>query len=196
MASRAFAHNTTGQAGSSAVVEAAENAISGLRAHLGEERSLEEQASSSHSVLSQKACETKKTKLTQYLPEPGYFLAGAVAGGVSRTATAPLDRLKVYLLVNTKTSGEATVSAAKSGKPISALKRATHPIGEAIASLYRSGGLRTFFAGRWHSAVLSVLGRACCKMLTGLTRQWLECGQDHARDGDQSESRCPSCYVH
>ncbi|KAI6350666.1 hypothetical protein MCOR25_010493 [Pyricularia grisea] len=79
----------------------------------------------------------------------GYFLAGAIAGGVSRTATAPLDRLKVYLLVNTKarTSAEAAVAAAAKGQPLKAVKNAGHPIAAAITSLYRSGGLRTFFAG-------------------------------------------------
>ncbi|TLD05763.1 uncharacterized protein PgNI_08170 [Pyricularia grisea] len=92
---------------------------------------------------------TKPSKLTEYLPEPGYFLAGAIAGGVSRTATAPLDRLKVYLLVNTKarTSAEAAVAAAAKGQPLKAVKNAGHPIAAAITSLYRSGGLRTFFAG-------------------------------------------------
>ncbi|CRK31765.1 hypothetical protein BN1723_018465, partial [Verticillium longisporum] len=55
----------------------------------------------------------KKTKLTSYIPDPGYFLAGAVAGGVSRTATAPLDRLKVYLLVNTKSSADTALAALK-----------------------------------------------------------------------------------
>ena len=86
--------------------------------------------------------------LTMLLPKSGYFVAGAVAGGVSRTATAPLDRLKVYLLVNTKTSTNAALAAAKSGRPLMAIRSAAKPVAEAISSLYAAGGLRTFFAGR------------------------------------------------
>ncbi|KAF3765521.1 hypothetical protein M406DRAFT_78329 [Cryphonectria parasitica EP155] len=76
--------------------------------------------------------EETKTGLTQYLPEPGYFLAGALAGGVSRTATAPLDRIKVALLVATgATNGGGGVKS----------------IGAAVRELYKAGGIRTFFAG-------------------------------------------------
>jgi len=88
-----------------------------------------------------------KIKLTDLLPEPGYFLAGAVSGGVSRTATAPLDRLKVYLLVNTQTPKDAALAAAKHGKPLVALRSASGPIVEAMATLWKAGGFRTFFAG-------------------------------------------------
>ncbi|KAJ4151216.1 hypothetical protein LMH87_011930 [Akanthomyces muscarius] len=77
----------------------------------------------------------------------GYFLAGAIAGGVSRTATAPLDRLKVYLLVNTQNRGETAVAALKRGKPLAALKNAARPFSDAIRDVYRSGGIRGFFAG-------------------------------------------------
>ncbi|KAL2160128.1 hypothetical protein VTH06DRAFT_1783 [Thermothelomyces fergusii] len=86
------------------------------------------------------------TRLTDLLPEPGYFLAGAVSGGVSRTATAPLDRLKVYLLVNTSNRTPVAV-AAKSGRPLAALRNAGGPIVDAVVNLWKAGGLRTFFAG-------------------------------------------------
>ncbi|OAA63935.1 calcium dependent mitochondrial carrier protein [Cordyceps fumosorosea ARSEF 2679] len=86
-------------------------------------------------------------KLTDFAPHPGYFLAGAIAGGVSRTATAPLDRLKVYLLVNTQSRGETAVAAFKRGKPLIALKNAARPFSDAIKDVYRSGGFRGFFAG-------------------------------------------------
>jgi solute carrier family 25 phosphate transporter 23/24/25/41 len=89
-----------------------------------------------------------KTRLTDLMPVPGYFLAGAVSGGVSRTATAPLDRLKVYLLVNTKTSTTAALAAAKSGRPLVALRNAGRPIADAIVTLWKTGGVRTFFAGK------------------------------------------------
>ena len=90
----------------------------------------------------------KKFKLTDFAPHPGYFLAGAIAGGVSRTATAPLDRLKVYLLVNTNSGAETALSALKQGRPIVALKNAAKPFGDAVRDLFRSGGLRGFFAGK------------------------------------------------
>lgn len=96
------------------------------------------------------------TRLTDLLPEPGYFLAGAVSGGVSRTATAPLDRLKVYLLVNTKNANNAALEAAKRGRPLAALRNAGGPIIDAIVSLWKAGGVRTFFAGK------SMPGRRLC----------------------------------
>ncbi|KJR84109.1 solute carrier family 25 (mitochondrial phosphate transporter), member 23/24/25/41 [Sporothrix schenckii 1099-18] len=97
----------------------------------------------------------KYKQLTQYLPHPGYFLAGALAGGISRTATAPLDRLKVYLLVNTrggssgtKAAASAVASGAATGEPATAnLRKTGRPIRDAIVNLYRAGGVRTFFAG-------------------------------------------------
>ncbi|KAK7755884.1 hypothetical protein SLS62_002171 [Diatrype stigma] len=91
--------------------------------------------------------EGKKFVLISYLPDPGYFIAGAVAGGISRTATAPLDRLKVYLLVNTSANTNVAVEAAKKGQPVTALKSAGRPLISAIADLYKSGGARGFFAG-------------------------------------------------
>ncbi|KAF4336499.1 peroxisomal Ca-dependent solute carrier [Fusarium beomiforme] len=92
----------------------------------------------------------KKFRLTQFVPDPGYFLAGAIAGGVSRTATAPLDRLKVYLLVNTSSRTETAGAALRQGRPIAALKNAAKPFGDAVRDLVRSGGVRSLFAGKCH----------------------------------------------
>ncbi|RWA09473.1 hypothetical protein EKO27_g5635 [Xylaria grammica] len=89
----------------------------------------------------------KKSVLINYIPDPGYFIAGAVAGGISRTATAPLDRLKVYLLVNTKSDTNVALNAAKKGRPILFLKNAGRPLIAAVSDLYKSGGFRGFFAG-------------------------------------------------
>lgn len=93
--------------------------------------------------------EVSSTGLTQYLPEPGYFVAGALAGGISRTATAPLDRLKVYLLVNTKAKTDAAIDVVKKGKGLASFRQAGKPITEAVRDLYRAGGFRTFFAGTY-----------------------------------------------
>lgn len=91
----------------------------------------------------------KKFTLTLFVPDPGYFLAGAIAGGVSRTATAPLDRLKVYLLVNTSTqTAETAVGSLKQGRLVSAAKNASRPIRDAVREIFRLGGVRGFFAGK------------------------------------------------
>lgn len=90
----------------------------------------------------------KKTVLMNYIPDPGYFVAGAIAGGISRTATAPLDRLKVYLLVSTKSEANVALNAAKKGRIFEATKNAGRPLLAAISDLYKSGGARGFFAGK------------------------------------------------
>ncbi|KAI1780629.1 mitochondrial carrier [Hypoxylon cercidicola] len=91
----------------------------------------------------------KRSVLIKYIPDPGYFVAGAVAGGISRTATAPLDRLKVYLLVNTTPTSSANIAldAAKKGQPLRAIKHAGIPLFTAVNDLYKAGGIRGFFAG-------------------------------------------------
>ena len=106
----------------------------------------QERLGESHSGA--KAARKKKFVLTDYVPDPGYFLAGAIAGGVSRTATAPLDRLKVYLLVNTRSSTETAAAAFKQGRPIAAVQNSVRPIKDAVRELFLSGGLRGFFAGK------------------------------------------------
>ncbi|KAK8134807.1 hypothetical protein PG984_006819 [Apiospora sp. TS-2023a] len=85
--------------------------------------------------------------LMNYLPGLGYYVAGAAAGGISRTATAPLDRLKVYLLINTKSSTDAAVEAAKTGRPVDAVKNFSRSLTRAFSELYREGGLRGLWAG-------------------------------------------------
>jgi len=105
------------------------------------------QSNSDHAPLKK----SRAQRLMSFVPDTGYFLAGAAAGGVSRTATAPLDRLKVYLLVDTASShGVVDVAGAsvKSGGPFTMLRRSLAPIRYAVHDIHSHGGMRGFFTGQ------------------------------------------------
>lgn len=86
------------------------------------------------------------SKLMDFVPDVGYFLAGGLAGVTSRTATAPLDRLKVYLIAQTGNT-EDTVQAVKSAKPITAAQHGARTLWNACQHLWAAGGMRSLFAG-------------------------------------------------
>jgi solute carrier family 25 (mitochondrial phosphate transporter), member 23/24/25/41 len=88
----------------------------------------------------------KNSSLTVLLIDPGYFAAGGIAGAVSRTATAPLDRLKVYLIANTGVAKDS-LDAVKHGEPLKAMKHVGRPLIDACKELWKAGGVRSLFAG-------------------------------------------------
>lgn len=126
----------------------------------------------------------KKTpSLITPLPHVGYFLAGGIAGAVSRTVTAPLDRLKVYLIAQT-TPGGAKITA-----PV----RGASALIQAIKELWRAGGVRSLFAGMLvyeYSFIPPSLGYEG-HFLTDLgmmARKWFKCRQGDA--GISYQIRC------
>ena len=82
-----------------------------------------------------------------------YLLAGGVAGVVSRTATAPFDRLKVYLItasaadlnLDSFKSNVAGVDDAHSVQQIA--PRRTRTLTRAITNIYGQGGVKAFWVG-------------------------------------------------
>jgi solute carrier family 25 phosphate transporter 23/24/25/41 len=118
-------------------------------------------------------------KLTENTPQLGYFIAGGMAGAVSRTATAPLDRLKVYLIAKTS-SGAAAVHAAKGGAPVKAAATASKTLVDAVKELWRAGGIRSLFAG--------MLILQTVEDCADDRREWVERCQGHARISYQVRS--------
>ncbi|KAL9105290.1 MAG: hypothetical protein Q9227_009505 [Pyrenula ochraceoflavens] len=90
--------------------------------------------------------QVEESILTLYIRSSGYFLAGGLAGMISRTATAPLDRLKVYLIAQTSNK-KAALDAAKSGSALEAASHLGKPLIDATKDLWAAGGIRNLFAG-------------------------------------------------
>jgi solute carrier family 25 (mitochondrial phosphate transporter), member 23/24/25/41 len=90
--------------------------------------------------------ESVRPVLIACIPTSGYFVAGGLAGITSRTTTAPLDRLKVYLFANTNVSGNG-LQALKSMNPLIATKSLWSTSSAAMKDLWAAGGVRSLYAG-------------------------------------------------
>ncbi|AGO14212.1 AaceriAER419Wp [[Ashbya] aceris (nom. inval.)] len=79
----------------------------------------------------------------------GFFLAGGFAGVVSRTCTAPFDRIKVFLIARTDLSSPLLHTPAQllHHNPRADPAKIQSPLVKAAKSLYRQGGLRAFYLG-------------------------------------------------
>lgn len=115
------------------------------------------------------------TLMNQFLNGFGFFVAGGVAGVISRTCTAPFDRIKVFLIARTDLSSTALHSKKEIARQVKAgvaqhiidkarrelakaekaaadihpdhPKTIRSPIIQAARTLWRQGGFRAFYVG-------------------------------------------------
>lgn len=103
------------------------------------------------------------TLINQFLNGFGYFLAGGISGVVSRTCTAPFDRIKVFLIARTdlsstvlhskktieqqisKTTGKQIVE--DTAKLLQHPKTIRSPLIQAARTIWKQGGFRGFYVG-------------------------------------------------
>ncbi|KAI0092006.1 mitochondrial carrier [Irpex rosettiformis] len=87
-----------------------------------------------------------------------FLLAGGIAGGVSRTCTAPFDRLKIFLITRSPDTGGTSLSPQA---PVRGFKA----IASAVTRIYSEGGVRAFWTGNGLS-VVKILPESAIKFFT------------------------------
>ncbi|SMN18652.1 similar to Saccharomyces cerevisiae YNL083W SAL1 ADP/ATP transporter [Maudiozyma saulgeensis] len=89
------------------------------------------------------------TLINEFFRGFAFFVAGGVSGVISRTCTAPFDRIKVFLIARTDLS--STILNSKEDllarNPKANIDKLRSPIVKAITSLYRQGGIKAFYVG-------------------------------------------------
>ncbi|KAI0940015.1 hypothetical protein AcV5_001236 [Taiwanofungus camphoratus] len=87
-----------------------------------------------------------------------FLLAGGIAGAVSRTCTAPFDRLKIFLITRPPDLGGVSLNA-------QAPVRGVKAIANAVVRIYAEGGVFAFWTGNGLS-VAKILPESAIKFLT------------------------------
>lgn len=84
----------------------------------------------------------------------GFFLAGGLSGVVSRTCTAPLDRIKVFLIARTDLSSTLLKNKTQLRHHIEELRhkkippqKIESPLVRSIKTIYKQGGIKAFYVG-------------------------------------------------
>ncbi|KAI8645519.1 mitochondrial carrier domain-containing protein [Parasitella parasitica] len=95
----------------------------------------------------------------------GYLLAGGVAGAVSRTCTAPFDRLKIYLITHSSTPQNPLTLAS------------------AIRSIYNHGGWKSFFVGNGLN-IMKIIPESAIKFYSYESCKQLMANIFHCEDKD------------
>ncbi|KAG8966447.1 hypothetical protein FRC03_011985 [Tulasnella sp. 419] len=105
-----------------------------------------------------------------------FLLAGGIAGAVSRTATAPFDRLKVFLITR-ETNPLPTGLSTSGPEAAKQTMRGVRALGAAISQLYIEGGLKAFWVGNglnvikiFPESAIKFLSYESCKRL--LAKHW------------------------
>ncbi|KAF8579310.1 mitochondrial carrier [Ramaria rubella] len=105
-----------------------------------------------------------------------YLLAGGVAGAVSRTATAPFDRLKIFLITRPPDLGGLA------GTPAVAPTQGVKALLGAVARLYTEGGVRAFWVGNGLN-LLKIFPESAVKFMTyEQTKKLFAKHWDHVED--------------
>jgi len=87
-----------------------------------------------------------------------FLLAGGIAGAVSRTCTAPFDRLKIFLITRPPDLGGLSLSP-------KAPVRGVRAIATAVARIYAEGGVLAFWTGNGLS-VIKILPESAIKFFS------------------------------
>ncbi|PKI84696.1 hypothetical protein MVES1_001212 [Malassezia vespertilionis] len=102
-----------------------------------------------------------------------FLLAGGIAGAVSRTATAPLDRLKVYLITSQKPRGNGSTRLGMSSM---------YDIMYAMRVICRDGGLRSFWLGNGLNCI-KIFPESAIKFFSyEMSKRWFAKHYDHVAD--------------